>query len=179
MISFPFLTLLLVLPLLGVGFLMFIDGNNSSVLRHSRAIALWTTVCTFLVFCMIWLEFDVDKSTYQFVHHIPTLGGVGIEYILGIDGVSLLMLMLTTLLMPLVVLAGWSSIQQRPKLYYIALLSMETFIIGAFTSLNVIMFYVFFEAILIPMFIMIGIWGGIIVFMRCTNFLFLRLSAQC
>jgi NADH-quinone oxidoreductase subunit M len=152
--------LLLFLPLAGVGLLSFINGRASQVLQNSRAVALWTTIVVFLVFLTIWSEFDTDKSTFQLMHHIPVFGGLGIDYVIGVDGVSLLMLMLTTGLMPLVVLAGWSSIKTRPKEYYIALLSMETFLIGAFVSLNVLMFYVFFEAILIPMFLLIGIWGG-------------------
>lgn len=160
MIDFPFLTLLLVLPLIGVGLLAFVNGTPQQILKNSRAVTLWTTTCAFLVFLVVWFQFDSAKSNFQLTHHIPSIGGLGIEYHIGIDGVSLLMLLLTTLLIPLVVLAGWSSIQQRPKTYYIALLCLETFLIGSFISLNVLMFYVFFEAILIPMFLMIGIWGG-------------------
>ncbi len=160
MISFPFLTLLLVLPLLGAVLLFFIKGSPVQILSNTRAVALWTTCCTFLVFLFVWQEFDPAKSHFQLTHQIPMFGGMGLEYSVGIDGVSLLMLMLTSVLMPLVMLAGWSSIQTRPKLYYIALLCMQSFITGAFISLNVIMFYVFFEAVLIPMFLLIGIWGG-------------------
>lgn len=160
MINFPFLTLLLILPLFGVFLLTLINGSHTAMLRNSRAVALWTTCSTFLVSLIVWFEFDPDKSSFQLLHHIPIFGGMGIDYLVGIDGISLLMLMLTTLLMPLVILAGWSSIQRRPKMYYIALLSMQTFLIGAFISLNVLMFYVFFEGILIPMFLLIGIWGG-------------------
>ena len=160
MIYFPFLTLLLVLPFLGVVFLLFIKGTSEQVLRNTRAIALWTTSAAFLVFLVIWQEFDSAKSHFQFIHKVPLLGGMGIEYFVGIDGVSLLMLMLTSVLMPLIVLAGWQSIQSQPRLYYMALLCMQSFITGAFISLNVIMFYVFFEAVLIPMFLIIGIWGG-------------------
>jgi NADH-quinone oxidoreductase subunit M len=160
MISFPFLTLLLVLPFLGVVFLFFIKGTPEQVLRNTRAVTLWTTYATFLVFLVVWQEFDSAKSHFQLIHHLPFLGGMGIEYIVGVDGVSLLMLMLTSVLMPLIVLARWDSIQSQPRLYYIALLCMQTFITGAFISLNVIMFYVFFEAVLIPMFLIIGIWGG-------------------
>ena len=160
MISFPFLTLLLVLPPVGAMLLFFIKGSPVQVLRNTRAVALWTTCCTFLVFLVVWQEFDSAKSHFQLVHTIPMFGRMGIEYSVGVDGVSLLMLMLTSVLMPLVILAGWSSIQTRPKVYYIALLCMQSFITGAFISLNVIMFYVFFEAVLIPMFLLIGIWGG-------------------
>lgn len=160
MISFPFLTLLLVLPLLGVVFLFFIKGAPEQVLRNTRAVALWTTCATLLVFLVVWQEFDSAKSHFQLTHHVPLFGGMGIEYLVGIDGVSLLMLMLTSVLMPLIVLAGWDSIQSQPRLYYMALLCMQSFITGAFISLNVIMFYVFFEAVLIPMFLIIGIWGG-------------------
>jgi NADH-quinone oxidoreductase subunit M len=160
MINFPFLTLLLILPLIGVGLLTLINGTHNQILRNARAVTLWTTSATFLVVLVVWFEFDPDKSSFQLIHHIPMFGGMGIDYLVGVDGVSLLMLMLTTFLMPLIILAGWSSIQKRPKVYYIALLCMETFIIGAFISLNVLMFYIFFEGVLIPMFLLIGIWGG-------------------
>lgn len=160
MISFPFLTLLLILPFLGVIFLFFIKGTPEQILRNTRAIALWTTCSTLLVFLAVWQEFDSAKSHFQLIHQVPLFGGMGIEYWVGVDGVSLLMLMLTSILMPLIVLAGWDSIQTQPRLYYIALLCMQSFITGAFISLNVIMFYVFFEAVLIPMFLIIGIWGG-------------------
>lgn len=160
MISFPFLTLLLVVPMIGISLLIFITGPAGQIMRNTRAVALWTTCSTFLAFCLVYQQFDIDKSTYQLVHHVAFLGGLGINYLIGVDGISILMLMLTTLLMPLIILAGWSSIQERAKVYYIALLCIETFLIGAFVSLNVLMFYVFFEAILIPMFLLIGIWGG-------------------
>lgn len=160
MINFPFLTLLLVVPFVGIALLAFVNGSALQTLRNARSVGLWTVCCTFLVSLVVWFQFDIDKSNFQLTHQISLFGGMGIDYNVGVDGVSLLMLMLTTTLMPLVVLAGWSSIQKRPKIYYIALLSMETFLIGAFISLNVLMFYVFFEAILIPMFLLIGIWGG-------------------
>ncbi len=160
MISFPFLTLMLVLPLVGAGLLFFINGSSAKVLQNTRSVALWTSVCTLLVFSVVWCDFDPDKSTFQLVHDIPAFGGMGIEYIVGVDGVSILMLLLVSLLMPLVILVGWSSIQQRTKMYYMALLCLQSFITGVFISLNVIMFYVFFEAVLIPMFLLIGIWGG-------------------
>ena len=115
MISFPFLTLLLVLPPVGAMLLFFIKGSPVQVLRNTRAVALWTTCCTFLVFLVVWQEFDSAKSHFQLVHTIPMFGRMGIEYSVGVDGVSLLMLMLTSVLMPLVILAGWSSIQTRPK----------------------------------------------------------------
>lgn len=160
MISFPFLTLMLLLPLIGAGLLFFINGSTAKILHNTRSVALWTTFCTLLVFGVVWCEFDSDKSTFQLIHKVPVLGGIGIEYVVGVDGVSLLMLLLTSLLMPLVVLAGWDSIQQRPKMYYMALLCLQSFITGAFISLNVIIFYVFFESVLIPMFLLIGVWGG-------------------
>lgn len=160
MISFPFLTLMLVLPLIGAGLLFFINGSSSKVLHNTRSVALWTSVCTLLVFWVVWYDFDPDKTTFQLMHHVSMIGGMGIEYRVGVDGVSILMLFLVSLLMPLVILAGWSSIQERPKLYYMSLLCLQSFMTGVFISLNVIMFYVFFEAVLIPMFLLIGIWGG-------------------
>lgn len=154
MIGFPFLTLLLLLPLVGIIVVAFIKGAEDQVRRNVRAVTLWSSLATFLVSCVVWSEFDVAKSSYQFVHEIPALGGMGLNYIVGIDGVSLLMVMLTTFLMPVVVIAGWGSIQRRAKEYYLALLAMEVFILGAFVSINTLMFYVFFEAVLIPMFLL-------------------------
>lgn len=160
MIQFPFLTLLLLMPIIGVLVIVFIQGSENQVLKNTRAVALWTSFVTLLVYTIVWFEFDLSKSSFQLVHAINLIKVFGIEYFVGVDGISLLMLLLTTLLMPLVVLVSWNSVVKRPKLYYISLLCLETFIIGAFISLNTLMFYVFFEAVLIPMFLLIGIWGG-------------------
>lgn len=160
MINFPFLTLLLLMPVIGVLVIIFIQGTKQQVLQNTRAVALWTSFVTLLIYSIIWFEFDSAKSSFQLVHQLGSINAVGLQYVVGVDGISLLMLLLTTLLMPLVILTGWHSVVDRPKLYYVSLLSLETFVIGAFISLNSLMFYVFFESVLIPMLLLIGIWGG-------------------
>ncbi|MDG1995484.1 MAG: NADH-quinone oxidoreductase subunit M [Emcibacteraceae bacterium] len=156
---FPILSAIIFLPLLGVLIILSINGEKEIVDRNTRNAALLTTVVTFLFSLVLWFSFDQTTADFQFVEEAQWLGG-GIQYKMGIDGISVLFVLLTTLLMPICILCGWNTIKTRVKEYMIAFLLLECFMIGVFCSLDLVLFYVFFEAGLIPMFLIIGVWGG-------------------
>lgn len=155
----PILSLVTFLPLVGVLVALFINDETESGKRNIRMVALLTTIFTFLVSLMIWAGFDNANPGFQFIENTEWLGG-GLTYRLGVDGISMLFVILTTFLMPFCILAGWESVTKRIKAYMIAFLILETLMIGVFVALDIVLFYVFFEAGLIPMFIIIGVWGG-------------------
>ncbi|MFK0687458.1 NADH-quinone oxidoreductase subunit M [Mesorhizobium sp. IMUNJ 23033] len=159
MTAVPILSLVTFLPLVGVLLILFINDDSENARRNIRAIALWTTSITFIVSLFIWTGFDNSQAGFQFVEKFAWLDS-GISYHLGVDGISMLFVILTTFLMPLCILASWESIEKRVKAYMIAFLLLETLMIGVFCALDIVLFYVFFEAGLIPMFIIIGVWGG-------------------
>jgi NADH-quinone oxidoreductase subunit M len=146
------------LPLVGALFLLVIRGDDEQAQRSARFVALWTTVITFVVSLLIWVNFDNSTADFQFVEEARWLGG-SITYRMGVDGISMLFVILSTFLMPACILASWH-VTNRVKEYMIAFLVLETMMIGVFCALDLVLFYVFFEAGLIPMFLIIGIWGG-------------------
>jgi len=121
---------------------------------------LWTSVVTFLLSLIIWFQFDRSTAAFQFEERVDWMPGFNITYHMGVDGISMLFVLLTTLLTPICVLASWESITVRVKEYMIAFLVMETMMVGMFCALDLIVFYIFFEGVLIPMFLVIGVWGG-------------------
>ncbi len=143
------------LPLVGA---LLIVGLNSEAKNNARWIALWTTIITFLVSLFIWWNFDKTNAGFQFVEEYNWLGPL--KYKMGVDGISMLFVILTTFLMPLCILASWESIEDRVKEYMIAFLVLETLMLGVFCALDLVLFYLFFEGGLIPMFLIIGVWGG-------------------
>ncbi|RWE56321.1 NADH-quinone oxidoreductase subunit M [Mesorhizobium sp.] len=153
------LSLVTFLPLVGVLLILFVRDDSENARRNIRAIALWTTSITFIISLFIWTGFDNSEPGFQFVEKFAWLDS-GISYHMGVDGISMLFVILTTFLMPLCILASWESIEKRVKAYMIAFLLLETLMIGVFCALDIVLFYVFFEAGLIPMFIIIGVWGG-------------------
>jgi len=154
--SIPILSLITFLPLAGALLLIFLPKEKKTLLY---GIALALTAVVFLVSLSLYFGFDAQAEGPQFVEKTGWLG-FGIQYHLGIDGISLFLVLLTTLLMPIALLSSWSYIQVRIKEYLIFMLILETGIIGVFISLNMFLFYVFWEATLIPMYFLIGIWGG-------------------
>ena len=132
--------------------------HNPEAKSSARWIALWTTVLTFALSLLIWIWFDKSNPGFQFVEERAWLGPI--KYKMGIDGISMLFVILTTFLMPLCVLASWESIEDRVKEYMIAFLVLETLMIGVFCALDLVLFYLFFEGGLIPMFLIIGVWGS-------------------
>ncbi|TPK86491.1 NADH-quinone oxidoreductase subunit M [Mesorhizobium sp. B2-4-12] len=159
MTAWPILSLVTFLPLVGVLLILFINDDSENARRNIRAIALLTTAFTFIVSLFIWTGFDNSQAGFQFVEKAAWLDS-GISYHMGVDGISMLFVILTTFLMPLCILASWDAIEKRVKAYMIAFLLLETLMIGVFCALDIVLFYVFFEAGLIPMFIIIGVWGG-------------------
>ena len=157
----PLLSLLTFLPLIGAGMILFLArGSEADIARNSRWGAIWTSGITFLVSIPLWFKFDQSSAKFQFVEKLEWMPQFGISYHMGVDGISLLFVMLTTLLTPICILASWDSIKDRVKEFMISFLILETFMIGMFCALDLFVFYIFFEAVLIPMFIIIGVWGG-------------------
>ncbi len=140
--------------------IFFIWEDSEVARRNVRYVALLTTVLTFIVSLGIWYNFDNTQSTFQMVEKTAWIKEGGISYSMGVDGISMLFVILTTFLMPFCILASWESVKTRIREYMIAFLILETLMIGVFVSLDIVLFYVFFEAGLIPMFLIIGVWGG-------------------
>ncbi|GGE80567.1 NADH-quinone oxidoreductase subunit M [Stappia taiwanensis] len=159
MSNWPLLSITTFLPLVGVFFILLVRGDDDGAKDNMRRVALITTVFTFVISLFIWGGFDPQNPGFQFEESEAWLGG-SIGYRMGVDGISMLFVILTTFLMPFCILASWNSIQNRVKEYMIAFLVLETLMIGVFCALDLVMFYVFFEAGLIPMFLIIGVWGG-------------------
>jgi NADH-quinone oxidoreductase subunit M len=154
--GFGILSLVTFFPLLGA---LYIATLNKDAKRNARWVALYTTLFTFGASLYIWVHFDPANPGFQFIEEMDWLGG-SIRYKMGVDGISMLFVILTTFLMPLCILASWESIEDRVKEYMIAFLVLETLMIGVFCALDLVLFYLFFEGGLIPMFLIIGVWGG-------------------
>ena len=157
--DWPILTAITFLPLAGAAFILAIGGTDEIAARNARFVALWTTFITFFVSLLIWAYFDASTAEFQFVEKHDWFGGK-LSYHMGVDGISMLFVILTTFLMPICILASWESITERVKEYMIAFLVLETLMIGVFCALDLVLFYLFFEGGLIPMFLIIGVWGG-------------------
>ena len=151
--DWPILSLVTFLPLVGVALIAFVPADNP---ENSRRVALWVSLGTFLVSLLIWFNFDRTTADMQFVEEAAWMPIAGISYRVGVDGISMLFVLLTTLLTPLCILASWEAIKVRVKEYMIAFLILETFMVGMFVALDLFLFYIFFEAVLIPMFIIMG-----------------------
>ena len=158
--DWPILTIVTFLPLFGALFLLMIRGEDEGVEQNARHVSLWVTGFTFLVSLTLLIGFDSQIPGYQFEETAEWLPGTGIGYHMGVDGISMPFVLLSTFLTPLSILASWKAIKVRVREYMIAFLVLETMMVGMFASLDMLMFYLFFEAVLIPMFIIIGVWGG-------------------
>jgi NADH-quinone oxidoreductase subunit M len=160
MSNMPILSLITFLPLVGAALVLLLRGEAEAVARNARFLALWTTLLTFLLSLVLWFGFDRGSAEFQFVESADWIPGFGIRYHMGVDGISVLFVLLSTVLTPLCILASWKSIHVRVKEYMIAFLVLETLMVGTFCALDFVLFYMFFEGVLIPMFLIIGIWGG-------------------
>ncbi len=156
MTNIPLLSLITFLPLGGAIVLIFLSGEKKNLVRGT---ALFFTLATFALSLALYFSFDPSVATPQFEERAAWLG-YGIQYHLGVDGISLFLVLLTTFLLPIAVLSSWTYIEKRVKEYMIFMLLLETGIIGVFLALNLFLFYVFWEAMLIPMYFLIGVWGG-------------------
>ncbi|MDE0385676.1 MAG: NADH-quinone oxidoreductase subunit M [Defluviicoccus sp.] len=160
MTGWPILSLVIFLPTVGALFVFIVRGDARTVARNARMTALWTSLITFALSLGIWIDFDNSTASFQFVERADWIPILGASYHLGVDGISMLFVILSTFLTPLCVLASWEAIQTRVKEYMIAFLLLETFMVGMFCALDFVLFYIFFEGVLIPMFLIIGVWGG-------------------
>ncbi|MGE3713751.1 MAG: NADH-quinone oxidoreductase subunit M, partial [Alphaproteobacteria bacterium] len=152
------LTTLILIPLIGAAIIMV--GGRGDDSRDSWYVALATTIITLALSLYLWVGFDTTTANFQFVEKVTWFAGLNIDYHMGIDGISLFMILLTTFLMPICILCSWQSITMRVRAFLVNFLILEALVIGVFCALDSIIFYLFFEGMLIPMYLIIGIWGG-------------------
>lgn len=157
MIDWPILSVLIWLPIVG-GIVLLALGDRG--ITAGRWVALATTTATFLISTLLYTNFDTTTAAMQFVERMRWIPLFNSWYALGVDGISMPLVLLTTFITPLVVIAGWSMIERRPAQYFASFLILEGLMVGVFSATDALLFYVFWEAMLIPMFIIIGIWGG-------------------
>ena len=160
MLDFPILSLLIFLPLIGALFILTILGDEKLVARNAKYAALYSSLFTLALAVFLLFTFDGSSANFQFVEKYQWFERFGFTYHLGVDGISLFFVVLSAFLVPICIVASWESIQHRVKEYMISFLLLETFMIGTFLALDTVLFYVFFEGVLIPMFLIIGVWGG-------------------
>jgi NADH-quinone oxidoreductase subunit M len=157
--NFPILSSLILLPSIGAFFLFFTKDKRNETSSAVKYVALFTSIVNFLISIYLWILFDPSTSAFQFIESKEWIKGF-VNYKVGIDGISILFIILTTFITPLCIISVNSSVKNRLREFLIAILIMESFMIGVFCSLDLVVFYLFFEAGLIPMFLIIGIWGG-------------------
>jgi NADH-quinone oxidoreductase subunit M len=157
------LSILIWLPIIGgLGVLAWGDDGDAASARAGsmRMMALVTSLLTFLISVYLYLAFDGGTAVMQFVEKVSWVDALNVQYYLGVDGISVPLMLLTTFITPLVIIAGWTNIKSRPAQYFAAFLILEGLMLGVFAALDAVLFYVFWEAMLVPMFLIIGIWGG-------------------
>ena len=160
MTNIPILSLLIFFPFIGALVILLINKNDQSYEKKVKEIGLWVSIINFLLSLILLYSFDKTESQFQFIENFKLINDLGIYYYLGIDGISLSFILLTTLLIPICIITSWNQISKNVS-YFIALfLIIECFLIGVFSSLDLFIFYIFFEGSLIPLFLIIGIWGG-------------------
>jgi NADH-quinone oxidoreductase subunit M len=157
--GFPILSLITFLPLAGVIFIATLRGDEAAVARNARWGALWTSLIILAISIYLWIIFDPSQPGFQFVEAYPWFSGLNVEYKMGVDGISLFLVLLTAFLTPIAIVSSWP-ITKRVREFMIAFLLLETATIGMFAAADFVVFYIFFEAVLIPMYIVIGVWGG-------------------
>ena len=158
--NFPILSIIIFLPLVGVLFILLNSGDEIKVKKTSFRVSLLTSLLVFIMSLFLWLQFDNTTKDFQFVENKKWIVDF-INYRVGVDGISILFVVLTAFITPICIVATYNSVTNRTKDFFIALLVMETMMLGVFCSLDLFIFYLFFEAGLIPMFLIVGIWGGI------------------
>ncbi|WP_135466458.1 NADH-quinone oxidoreductase subunit M [Crenalkalicoccus roseus] len=158
--GFPLLSLITFLPLAGAAIIMFVRGDEQVVAQNARWTALWTSLVVFALSLILWFQFDRSSAEFQFEERLEWLPEFGVGYRMGVDGISVLFVLLSTALTPICILASWEAITARVREYMVAFLVLETMMVGMFCALDFVIFYIFFEGVLIPMFLIIGVWGG-------------------
>ncbi len=157
----PLLSLTIFFPVLGaLAIMLFAREKSESLEKAAKVIALITTILTLIISLCLLYHFDPNYAGFQFEELVPWIKGYDINYRVGVDGISIYFVILTTLLMPICILCSWKTIDKKVSLFMVSFLIMETLMIGVFAALDFVLFYLFFEAVLIPMFLIIGVWGG-------------------
>ncbi|MDP3372256.1 MAG: NADH-quinone oxidoreductase subunit M [Candidatus Paracaedibacteraceae bacterium] len=165
--TIPLLSLLILLPLSGVAFLILVKDTD---VRNAKAVALWISSLNLILALTMWSQFDPADLNFQFVEKHSWIESMRCSYHLGVDGISIYFVLLATLLTPMCILSSFDKITHRVREYMISFLLLETFMIGVFCALDAILFYLFFEGVLIPMFLIIGLWGGSSRIYACFKF---------
>jgi NADH-quinone oxidoreductase subunit M len=158
--GFPLLSLVTWLPLVGCAVILAVRGEEAVVAANARWTALWTSLIVFALSLVLWFRFDQADPGFQFIEAASWLPEWGISYRMGVDGISVLFVLLATALTPICILASWEAIGTRVREFMLAFLVLETMMVGMFCALDFVVFYMFFEGVLIPMYLIIGIWGG-------------------
>ncbi|HUC17114.1 MAG TPA: NADH-quinone oxidoreductase subunit M [Acetobacteraceae bacterium] len=158
--GFPLLSLVTFLPLVGGAVILSIRGDEETVASNARWAALWTSLIVFGLSLVLWADFDPSNPGFQFVESVSWMPEYGLGYKVGVDGISVLFVLLSTALTPLCILASWDIIKRQVREYMLAFLILETMMVGTFCALDFVIFYMFFEGVLIPMYLIIGVWGG-------------------
>ena len=157
--NFPILSAIIFIPLIGALFILITQGSQKNVEKNSKYVAIFSSLANFFLSLFLWFSFDNSTSNFQFIEKRNWIDGF-INFQLGVDGISILFILLTTFITPICIFSGLHSIKFKIKEFLITILIMETLMLGVFCSLDLVIFYLFFEGGLIPMFLIIGIWGG-------------------
>jgi len=157
MVDFPLLSLMTFLPVAGVLIILMIRGDEGTVKQNARHMALYTSLFTLAFALFMYTRFDGSSAEFQFVEQGGWLKPLGINYHVGVDGISVFFVLLSAFLTPVCILSAWDAVKVRVKEFMVAFLLLESFMIGTFIALDAVLFYVFFEGVLIPMFLIIGV----------------------
>src|SRR6185295_10084052 len=157
--QFPILTSLIALPVAGAILLLFVRGDEEQSAPIVRKIALTVSLLVFAETVLLWSRFNPASGDFQFIERHAWIPAFGIDYFIGVDGISLLLLLLTGFLTPLALLSSWESVHKKTKAFSIFVLLLESAMMGVFVSLDLFLFYIFWDAMLVPMYFLIGIWG--------------------
>src|SRR5262245_46681972 len=153
------LTLIIAVPLVGGLLVVLVPNRNEEGARTIQRIGFVVSLVTFALTLLLWSRFNGASSEFQFVEHVPWIPAFGIDYHVGVDGISLWLVVLTGFLTPISLLSSWESIEKKTKEFTFFVLALEAFMIGVFVALDLFLFYVFWDAMLIPMYFLIGVWG--------------------
>ncbi len=157
--NFPILSAIIFIPLIGALFIFITKGTSKNIEKNSKYAAIFSSLANFVLSIFLWYSFDNSTANFQFIEEKSWIEGF-IDFKLGVDGISILFIILTTFIAPICIFSGIHSIKFKIKEFLILILVMETLMLGVFCSLDLVVFYLFFEGGLIPMFLIIGIWGG-------------------
>ncbi len=158
--GFPILSLITWLPLVGCLVMMMVRGDEETVASNARWTALWTSLLVFILSLVLWVKFDPSDAGFQFNERVAWLPEYKVAYSMGVDGISVLFVLLSTLLTPICILASWELVHSRVREFMMSFLILETMMVGMFAATDFVVFYMFFEGVLIPMYLIIGVWGG-------------------